>query len=82
MKNGRWVWWIVISLVAAQLYIVQELFAALLLFSVVFFAFALLVGALRLLQYGAERTIAWGSSLAQGDLSQRSLRRLRSETAR
>lgn len=82
MKNGRWLWWIISSLVAAQLYIVQELFAALLLFAVVFFAFALLVGVVRLLQHGGERAVAWGSSLAQGDFSQRSLRRLRSETAR
>jgi hypothetical protein len=87
MKNGssrssRWFWWITITVVAAQLYIVQELAAALLLFSVVFAAFALLVGTVRLLQFTTERVYNWSASAVQDSFNRRSLRRLRSETAR
>lgn len=79
---GRWIWWVVIAVVAAQLYIVQELAAALLLFSVVFVAFALLVGMVRLLQHGWERAYRWSEATVQNSFSRRSFRRLRSETAR
>lgn len=87
MKNGsgrssRWIWWITIAVVAAQLYIVQELAAVLLLFTVVFAAFALLVGMVRLLQFATERAYNWSASALQDSFNRRSLRRLRSETAR
>jgi len=87
MKNGsgrssRWFWWITIAVVAAQLYLVREMAAALLLFSVVFIAFALLVGVVRLLQFATERVYNWSVSAMQDGFSRRSLRRLRSETAR
>ena len=55
MKNrSGWIKWVVIAAVAAQLYIVQELAAALLLFSVVFAAFALLVGMVRLNPFAVD----------------------------
>jgi hypothetical protein len=54
----------------------------LLLFSVVFAAFALLVGTVRLLQFTTERAYNWSASALQDSVSRRSLRRLRSETAR
>jgi hypothetical protein len=84
MKNrsGRWIWWVVIAVVAAQLYLVQELAAALLLFAVVFLAFASLVGIVRLLQFGSERAYAWGEATMQRSFTRKPFRRLRSETAR
>ena len=83
MKNGSgWIKWVVIAAVAAQLYIVQELAAALLLFAVVFVAFALMVGLVRLMQFGTERAYAWGETTMQRSFSRKPFRRLRSETAR
>ncbi len=83
MKNrSGWVKWVVVAAVAAQLYIVQELAAALLLFSVVFAAFALMVGLVRLMQFGTERAYAWGEGMMLRSFSRKPFRRLRSETAR
>ena len=84
MKPGprRFLWWIVITLVAVQLYVIQELLAALALFAVVFLAFAALVGMVRLMQYGWERAFAWGETEFGGSLNRRLFRRPRSATAR
>jgi len=80
-KPGRFVWWFLFAVVALQLYIVQELVAALLLFTVVFLAFAVLVAVVRLLQLGWERAYLWAHGVLETP-SQKLLRRLRSETAR
>ena len=80
-KPGRLIGWGIFALAALQLYIVQELVAALLLFTVVFLAFAALVWLLRLLQLGWERAYLWGQG-ALDTPSQKLLRRLRSEIAR
>lgn len=84
MKNrsGWWIKWVVVAAVAAQLYLVRELAAVLLLFSVVFAAFALMVGVVRLLQFASERAFAWGEAAMQRSFSRKPFRRLRSETAR
>jgi len=84
MKTGpsRWVWCVVIALVAVQLYIVQELLAALALFSVVFLAFATLVGIVRLLQHGWERVYNWGEGEMRSSFSRKPFRRPRSAIAR
>lgn len=79
---SRVIWGIVLALVALQLYVVQELLAALALFAVVFLAFALLVGVVRLLQLAWERAFAWGEAQIQSDLSRKLFRRPRSATAR
>lgn len=80
-RPGRLMWWIVLALVAVQLYIVQELLAALALFTVVFLAFALLVGMVRLLHLGWERLSDYGED-PRGALNRRLFRRPRSATAR
>lgn len=81
-NRSGWVKWVVVAVVAAQLYLVRELAAVLLLFSVVFAAFALMVGVVRLLQFASERAYAWGEAAMQRSFSRKPFRRLRSETAR
>ncbi|MGH9792067.1 MAG: hypothetical protein ACRD5W_12730 [Candidatus Acidiferrales bacterium] len=78
---ARLVWWVVMGLVAMQLYLVQELLAALVLFTVVFLAFASFVGVMRALHFGWERMFALGEAGADS-FNRRLFRRLRSETAR
>ncbi|MGH9816730.1 MAG: hypothetical protein ACRD5F_09445 [Candidatus Acidiferrales bacterium] len=78
---GRLVWWVAIGLVAVQTYLVQELLAALALFTVVFLAFASFVGVMRALHFGWERLFALGEAGADS-FNRRLYRRLRSETAR
>lgn len=80
-KARRFLWWNIFAVVALQLYIVQELVAALLLFTVIFLAFAALVAVVRLLQLGWERVYLWSQGVLSTP-SQKLLRRLRSETAR
>ncbi|MGH9792054.1 MAG: hypothetical protein ACRD5W_12665 [Candidatus Acidiferrales bacterium] len=78
---ARLVWWVVMGLVAMQLYLVQELLAALVLFTVVFLAFASFVGVMRALHFGWERMFALGEAGAES-FNRRLFRRLRSEAAR
>ena len=80
-KARRFLWWSIFAVVALQLYIVQELVAALLLFTVIFLAFAALVWMVRILQLGWERAYLWSQGVLSTP-SQKLLRRLRSETAR
>jgi len=80
-QPGRFVLWVILALVAVQLYIVQELLAALALFTVVFLAFALLVLLVRLLHLGWERLYALGED-QRGALNRKLFRRPRSATAR
>lgn len=80
-KARRFLWWSIFAVVALQLYIVQELVAALLLFTVIFLAFAALVWLVRILQLGSERAYLWSQGVLSTP-SQKLLRRLRSETAR
>jgi hypothetical protein len=80
-RPSRALWWIIIALVALQIFVVRELLAALALFAVVFIAFAAVVGVVRLLQLGWERLYTWGED-AGGEFSRKLARRPRSATAR
>ncbi len=80
-RPSRAIWWILIGLVALQIFLVRELLAALALFAVVFIAFATVVGVVRVLQLGWERFAAWGED-AGGEFSRKLARRPRSATAR
>ena len=66
--------------VALQVYFVQELLAALILFSVVFVAFAALVGVLRLMSYVGERGMVRAESFVRREF-RKPFRRPRSATA-
>ena len=69
------------AVLALQLYFVRELLAALILITVVFGAFALVVAALNLAQHLYNRGYVRAESMLRGRLSNTPPRRLRSETA-
>lgn len=94
-KARKWLWITLAAVAALQIYFVQELMAAMLLFSVVFAAVAVAVLLLYLFDRASQRTIAWAEpqtmraarlarrALARAEeVSKKQLHRQRSETAR
>ena len=87
-KARKWMWMLLAALVAVQMYFVQELLAALLLFTL---GFAVL-GALAVAVFGLEKAGRWSLAMWRRvrvavlvlaeDLSKKLLRRPRSEPAR
>jgi hypothetical protein len=86
-KARKWLWIAIITLVALQIYFVQELLVALMLFTGVFVLCALVA----LILYLVDRASRWGLGLAghqakralvaAEEISKKQLRRPRSETA-
>ena len=94
-KARKWLWISLAALAALQIYFVQELMAALVLFSVLFAAVAAGVLLVYLLDRAGQRTMAWAeprtmraARLARRawaraeEVSRKQLHRLRSETVR
>jgi len=94
-KARKWLWIGLATLAAVQIYFVQELMAALVLFSVLFAAVAAGVLLVYLFDRASQRTMAWAepqtlraARLARRawtraeEVSRKQLHRLRSETAR
>lgn len=86
-KARRWMWVGLAAFVAVQIYFVQEMLAALILFTGVFVIFALVALVLYLVDRAGQWGLGWagnqarrGMALAE-DLSKKQLRRPRSETA-
>ncbi len=86
-KARKWLWFALGALVALQLYFVQEMVAALMLFTGIFIVCAMVA----LVLYLVDRAIRWGLSLAGNqakraivaaeEISKKQLRRPRSEPA-
>ncbi|MBZ5642405.1 MAG: hypothetical protein LAO19_06575 [Acidobacteriia bacterium] len=86
-KARKWMWVGLAAFVALQIYFVQEMLAALILFTGVFVIFALVALVLYLVDRAGQWGLGWagnqarrGMALAE-DLSKKQLRRPRSETA-
>jgi fatty acid desaturase len=94
LKAKRWLWFVLAAFAAIQLYYVQEMLAALLLFSVLFIVAAIVALILFLVDLAGESALAWAEPrVVQAsksarlwprleEASRRLLHRLRSETAR
>ena len=61
-RARKWLWRILLALVALQAYFVRELLAALILFSALFVAVAAVVGIFFLLREAGQRTLAWAEA--------------------
>jgi len=94
-KARKWLWIGLATVAAVQIYFVQELMAALVLFSVLFAAVAAGVLLVYLFDRAGQRTMVWAEPQAMHaaraarrawaraeDVSRKQLHRLRSETAR
>ena len=94
-KARKWLWISLAVLAALQLYFVQEMMAALFLFSVGFVVVATAVLALYLFDRASQRTMDWAKPqtlrvahlvrraiVRAEEVSKKQLHRLRSETAR
>jgi len=94
-KARKWLWFGLAALAAIQLYFVQEMMAALVLFSVLFAVVAAGVLLVYLFDRASQRTLAWAEpQMMRGvrsarwawawveEVSRKQLHRLRSETAR
>ena len=94
-KARKWLWISLAAVAALQIYFVQELMAAMVLFSVVFAIVAVAAFLLYLFDRASQRTLAWAEpqtkraarvarrALARAEeVSKKQLHRLRSETAR
>src|ERR1700730_13926694 len=93
-KARKWMWVGLATFVALQIYFVQEMLAALMLFTGIFVIFAILALAIYLVEWAGQWSIDWagerarpamqlarrGWTLAE-DLSKKPGRRARSETA-
>ncbi len=75
-------WLVVIALIALQTYVVRELLAVLAMVSLVFAGFAILITALKSMQWAFERLSLRAEVFAHREFSGRPFRRLRSLTAR
>jgi hypothetical protein len=64
-KARKWMWIGLAAIVAVQAYFVQELLAALLLFSAIFAVLAAVGLVLFLLDRASQRTLSWAESLAE-----------------
>lgn len=86
-KSRKWLWIVVGAVVALQIYFVQELLAALALFTGVFAVFALGAFLLYLIDRAGQWGLGWAGSQARRglnaaeDISKKHLRRPRSEPA-
>jgi hypothetical protein len=93
-KARKWLWFALAALVAVQLYYVQEMLAALVLFSVVFAVVAIVALVVFVVDWAGQNAVAWAEPrVFQASksvhlwprietASRRLLHRLRSETAR
>ena len=93
-KARKWMWVGLVAFVALQIYFVQEMLAALMLFTGIFVIFAIFALAIYLVEWAGQWSIGWagerarpamqlarrGWTLAE-DLSKKPFRRPRSETA-
>ena len=86
-KARKWMWIGLAVFVALQIYFIQEMLAALILFTGVFVVFALIALVLYLVDRASQWGLVWagnqarrGLNLAE-DISKKQLRRPRSETA-
>ena len=83
----KWFWVGIIAIVALQIYFVQEMIAALILFTGAFVVFAIAAGLFYLVDRASQRGLTWmGRQARQGmaaaeEVSKKHLRRPRSETA-
>ncbi len=83
----KWFWIGLVAFIALQIYFVQEMMAALILFTGAFVVFALLALVFYLLDRASERSLIWmGRQARHGlataeEISKKHLRRPRSETA-
>jgi hypothetical protein len=86
-KARKWMWLGLAAFVALQIYFVQEMLAALVLFTGVFMVVALVALVLYLVDRAGQWGLGWAGSQARRgltmaeDLSKKQLRRPRSETA-
>jgi uncharacterized membrane protein YcfT len=93
-KARKWLWIGLAAFAALQVYLVQELIAALVLFSVIFVVVAVAAVALYLLDRASQRTLDWAEpqtaratkaarkALQRAEeISKKQLRRQRSQTA-
>ena len=94
-KARKWLWYGLAAVAAVQLYFVQEMMAALVLFSVLFAVAAAVVVLVYLFDRASQRAMAWAEPRAvraarhtqrtwarAEEISRKQLHRLRSETAR
>jgi cytosine/uracil/thiamine/allantoin permease len=86
-KARKWMWLGLAAFVALQIYFVQEMLAALFLFTGVFVLFAIVALVLYVIDRAGQRGLGWaghqarrGLTLAE-DISKKQIRRPRSETA-
>jgi hypothetical protein len=83
----KWVWIGIIAFIALQIYFVQEMIAALILFTGAFVVFAIVAGLFYLVDRASQRGLTWmGRQARHGlaaaeEVSKKHLRRPRSETA-
>jgi hypothetical protein len=86
-KARKWMWLGLAAFVALQIYFVQEMLAALILFTGVFVVFAIAAVALYVVDRAGQWGLGWAGHQAQRglnlaeDISKKPLRRPRSETA-
>jgi cytosine/uracil/thiamine/allantoin permease len=93
-KARKWMWAGLVAFVALQVYFVQEMLAALMLFTGVFVIFAIIALALYLVDRAGQWSLGWAEQRARPavqlarrgwavaeDLSKKPFRRPRSETA-
>ena len=94
-KARKWLWVGLAAFAALQIYLVQELVAAMVLFSIFFAVVALIALVIYLFDRAGQKTMQWAGPQAQRaaqatakalaqaeELSKKQLRRQRSETAR
>jgi len=86
-KTRKWLWIGVVAFIALQIYFVQEMLAALMLFTGVFIFFALIALVLYLIDRAGQWGLGWAGNQARRgmaaaeDISKKHLRRPRSEPA-
>jgi hypothetical protein len=86
-KARKWMWLALAAFVALQIYFVQEMLAALILFTGVFVIFAIVALVLYLVDRAGQWGLGWAGHQARRglnaaeDISKKQLRRPRSETA-
>ncbi|MGD0906551.1 MAG: hypothetical protein ABSA96_03150 [Candidatus Acidiferrales bacterium] len=86
-KSRRWLWIVVVAFVALQIYFVQEMLAALMLFTGVFIVFAIFALLLYLIDRAGQWGLGWAGSQARRgltaaeEISKKHHRRPRSEPA-
>jgi len=93
-KASRWIWIGVAAIIAVRMYFVQELLAAMIIFSAIFVVGAIAALAIYLVDRAGQQTVKWAEPQTHraaqaarktfnqvGEISKKQLHRQRSETA-